>query len=130
MLSPEAAAFLSLLKQHLHSAPDTESHSDFLSLAFLSGHRDNTPCPRHKRGSATVNVAQVAEHLESILEAGGLIPIIAYTRALAHMSVMDTLQRRKQGDQELNVLCLSQVLANPSYTISYLNLSTTEKEKN
>lgn len=46
------------------------------------------------------------------------------------MSVMDALQRRKQGDQELKVLGLSQVLAKPSYTISYLSLSTTEKEKN
>lgn len=45
------------------------------------------------------------------------------------MSVMHALQRRKQGDQELMVLGLSQVLANPSYTISYLNLSTKEKEK-
>lgn len=78
MLSPEAVAFLSLLKQHLHSAPDTETHSDFLSLAFLSGgHRDNMPCPRHKRGSTAVDVAQVAKHLENILEARGLIPSIA-----------------------------------------------------
>lgn len=50
MLSPEAAAFLSLLKLLLHSASDTKTHSDFLSSAFLSGHRDNMPCLRHKRG--------------------------------------------------------------------------------